>query len=191
MQKRSCSQLLASVFLLSLLSFAAAAQSRDHLTPQEVELVRESQVLDLRTEVFIKAIERRLLALTGAQPANAKQLQKDSEKWGELPKGTRAELIGDIARILEEAITNIDDVGFHDEKNPLLPRALRKLDAAARQLVTQLTPLGEQTRNADEISSIGQAIENAQSIIEAARNLPAQTEPEKGKSKNKKPKEKP
>lgn len=191
MKIRSCSRLLASVFLLSLLSCVAAAQSRDHLTPQEVELVRESQVLDLRTEVFIKAIERRLLALTGAQPANAKQFQKDSEKWGELPKGTRAELIGDIAKILDEAITNIDDVGFHDEKNPLLPKALRKLDTTAEQLVAQLTPLGEQTRNADEISSIGQVIENAQSIIEAARKLPPPTAAEKGKGKTKKPKEKP
>jgi hypothetical protein len=191
MQTRACSQLFAVTSLLLLLSFAAAAQSRDHLTSQEVELVQESQILDQRTEVFIKAIERRLLALTGAQAANAKQLKKDSEKWGELPKGTRAELIGDIARILEEAITNIDDVGLHDEKNPLLPKALRKLDTTAEQLVAQLTPLGEQAKNPDEISSIAQAIENAQSIIDATRKLPAQTEPEKGKGKNKKPKEKP
>ena len=191
MQMRACTQLLALTFLLLLLSFAAAAQSRDHLTPQEVELVQESQVLDKRTEVFIKAIERRMLVLNGTQASNAKQLQKDSEKWGELPKGTRAELIGDIARILEEATTNIDDVGLHDEKNPLLAKALRKLDTTAEQLVAQLTPLGEQASNPDEISSIAQTIENAHSIIDAAKKLPAQVEPEKGKGKTKKPKEKP
>lgn len=191
MKMKACSQLLALTFLLLLTSFATAAQSRDHLTPQEVELVQESQILDQRTGVFVKAIERRMLALNGTQASNAKQLQKDSEKWGELPKGTKAELIGDIARILEEAITNIDDVSFHDEKNPLLSKALRKLDTAAEQIVAQLTPLGEQAKNADEISSIAQALENAQAIIDAAKKLPAQVEPEKGKGKTRKPKEKP
>jgi len=179
------------MLLSLLLSIVGTAQSRDHLTPKEVELVQESQILDKRTEVFVKAIERRMLVLNGMQTSNAKQLQKDSEKWGELPQGTRAELIGDIAKILEEAITNIDDVGFHDEKNPLLPKALRKLDAAAEQIVAQLKPLGEQAKTPDEISSVGQALENAQSIIDAAKKLPAQVEPEKGKGKTKKPKEKP
>ena len=188
---RSCSQALALMLLSLLLSIVGTAQSRDHLTPKEVELVQESQILDKRTEVFVKAIERRMLVLNGMQTSNAKQLQKDSEKWGELPQGTRAELIGDIAKILEEAITNIDDVGFHDEKNPLLPKALRKLDAAAEQIVAQLKPLGEQAKTPDEISSVGQALENAQSIIDAAKKLPAQVEPEKGKGKTKKPKEKP
>ncbi len=191
MQMKNCSRLIALIFFLLLISFATAAQSRDHLTPQEVELVQEAQVLDLRTGIFIKAIERRMLALNLTQVTNAKQFQKDSEKWGELPKGTRAELISDIARILEEAITNIDDVSFHDEKNPLLSKALRRLDSTAEQIVAQLRPLEEQTKNADEISSISQVLENAQSIIEAARKLPAQVEPAKGSSKTKKSKEKP
>jgi hypothetical protein len=174
--------------LLTLIaSIGVAAQSRDHLTPQEVELVQESQALDKRTEVFIKAIERRLLAINGTQPANTKQLQKDAEKWGELPKGSRAELIGDIARILEEAITNIDDVSLHDEKNPLLFKSLRKLDGTAEQIVAQFAPLQEQSKNPDETSSIAQALENAQSIIDATKKLPAQTETEKTKGKKKKP----
>ena len=191
MNTRSSTQLLASVLLFLMLSIVANAQSRDHLTPQEVELVQESQILDKRIEVFIRAIERRMLVLNGTQASNTKQLQKDSDKWGELPKGTRAELIGDIAKILDEAITNIDDVGFHDEKNPLLPKALRKLAAAAEQLMAQLRPIGEQAKTADEVSSVEQAAENAQSIIDAAKKLPAQVEPEKGKGKTKKPKEKP
>src|SRR5882724_6768249 len=90
--------LLASVLLFLMLGVVANAQTRDHLTPQEVELVQESQILDKRTEVFIKAIERRMLVLNGTQASNTKQLQKDSDKWGELPKGTRAELIGDITK---------------------------------------------------------------------------------------------
>lgn len=192
MQIKACSQFLALTLLVLLTSFAAAAQARDHLTPQEVELVQEAQVLDQRTEIFVKAIQRRMIALNlmQAQVVNNKQAQKESERWGELPKGTRAELIGDIARILEEATTNIDDVSFHDEKNPLLSKALRKLDTAAEQIVAQMTPLGEQAKSPDEISNISQALENAHTIIDAAKKLPAQVEPEKGKGKTKKPKEK-
>ncbi|HEY0431932.1 MAG TPA: hypothetical protein VGC61_08925, partial [Pyrinomonadaceae bacterium] len=99
------------VFSLSVSAF----QSREHLTPQEIDLVKDTQILDKRIDVFIKAADRRMLVLTGAgananDKASAKQLKKDSETWGELPTGSRAELIGDIAKIFDEAITNIDDV---------------------------------------------------------------------------------
>lgn len=181
-------QLPIPILLLLFFCPAVIAQSRDHLTPQEVELVQESQALDRRTDIFIKAIERRMLALNGSQAGDAKQLQKDSEKWGELPKGSRAELIGDIARILDEAITNIDDVSYHDEKNPLLAKSLRKLDATAESLVTQLTSIGEQTKNPDEMSNVSQALQNAHSIIDAAKRLPPPSETEKSKSKSKKAK---
>src|SRR5436190_3234424 len=188
MLKRPYPRLLACVFCVGVFSTFAAAQSRDHLTPQEVELIQESQELDKRTEVFIKAIERRLQAMNGTQPVNTKQSQKEAEKWGELPKGSKAELISDIARILEEAITNIDDVSYHDEKSPLLSKSLRKLDTTAEMLVTQLGPISDQSKNPDEVSSVNQALENAQSIIEAAKKLGPPTEDEKSKAKNKKPK---
>ena len=52
------------LLLLGLLSFAspATAQTRDHLTPQEVDLVKEAQVLDKRIEIFIKAADRQVRA---------------------------------------------------------------------------------------------------------------------------------
>src|SRR3982750_4811338 len=78
------------------------AQTRDHLTPQEVDLVKEAQALDKRIDVFIKAAERRLIVINNSAAANAKVLKKDSERWGELPTGSRAELVGDIARIFDE-----------------------------------------------------------------------------------------
>jgi acyl-CoA reductase-like NAD-dependent aldehyde dehydrogenase len=188
---KACSQILALIFLLLLLAFAASAQARDHLTPKEVELVQEAQVLDQRIDVFVKAMERRMLVMTGAQPAQASHSnkpQKDADKWGELPQGTRAELINDIARILEEAITNIDDVSMHDEKNPLLAKALRQLAASATQIANQLSPIREQAKNAEELSSIEQALANAQSIVDAAKKLPPPSEAEKNKGKPKKPK---
>ena len=126
-------RLLFVPLFLGLMFFAqlVTAQQRDHLTPQEVDLIKEAQILDKRIDVFIKAADRRLLVLKGGatpgNPANAKQLKKDSEKWGELPTGSRAELVSDIARILDEAITNIDDVSSRDERNPLIAKSLRKL----------------------------------------------------------------
>ncbi len=158
-----------------------AAQARDHLSEQEIEQVRNAQVLDKRIEVFIKAAERRVMVLTGVGATSAKQLKKDAEHWGDLPSGTRAELIGDIARIFDEAITNIDDVSSRDEKNPLIPKALRNLAAAVTRMVNQLKPSEAQAKGDSETSSFDQLIENAESIIQAANKLPPPAE-KKGKS---------
>ena len=181
--------------LLAASGYSATAQTRDHLTPQEVDLIKDAQALDLRTSIFIKAAERRMALVTGTAAStstNSKQAKKDAELWGDAPKGTRAELIGDVAKILDEAITNIDDVSMHDEKSPLLPKALRKLAASATQIIDQLTPLRSQAKSEEEISNMEQAVGNAQSIIEAARKLPPPAEKEKkDKAKGGTPKEKP
>jgi hypothetical protein len=172
------------VLALILVNTAAPLQDRDHLTPQEVELIREAQELDKRIEVLVKAADRRLLVLKGVDAASAKQLKKDAEKWGELPAGSRAELVSDLARILDEAITNIDDVSARDERNPLISRALRRLAAEATKIVDQVQPLSGQAKGDAEIASFELLKENADSILEAARKLPAQTDQKKEKGKN-------
>ena len=159
------------------------AQKRDHLTPQEVDLVKEAQILDKRIDVFIKAAERRLMVINNSASANAKQLKKDSERWGELPTGSRAELVSDIARILDEAITNIDDVSSRDERNPLIPKSLRKLATAVNTIMGQLKPLGAQAKSDAEIASFEMLNEDAQSILEAANKLPAEAEKKAKKNK--------
>jgi hypothetical protein len=179
--------LLTFVVILVLCSAAVGFQAREHLTLQEIELVKDAQVLDQRIDVFIKAANRRLLALNGTDAASAKQVKKDSESWGELPSGTRAELIGDIARIFDEAITNIDDVSARDENNPLLPKALRNLAAAASRIVEQLKPAQAQAKGDAELSSFDLLTENAEAILQAANKLPPPVE-KKGKSKAEKPK---
>lgn len=161
---------------------AGLPQSRDHLTQQEVDLVKDAQVLDQRIDVFVKAADRRLLVLTGTAASNTKQLKKDSDKWGELPNGSRAELLADIAKILDEAITNIDDVSARDEKNPLIAKALRKLAAEATRIFDQLRPLRDQAKDDAEVAGFEQLTENAESILEAAKKLPA---PVEKKAKNK------
>jgi hypothetical protein len=180
--------LLTVVIIISCSISAPAFQARDHLTPQEIDLVKDTQILDKRIDVFIKAADRRLLVINGgAAPSNAKQLKKDAESWGELPTGSRAELIGDIARIFDEAITNIDDVSTRDENNPLIPKALRTLAAAATRIVEALKPLEAQAKNDAELSSFDQLTENAEAILQAANKLPPPIE-KKGKTKTEKPK---
>src|SRR5918993_1680341 len=175
--------LLALFVASTSISHTATLQSRDHLTQQEVDLVKEAQVLDKRIDVFIKAAERRLMVINGSAAGNAKQLKKDSERWGELPTGSRAELVADIARILDEAITNIDDVSARDERNPLIPKALRKLAQAVNTIMGQLKPLSVEAKSDAEIASFELLNEDAQSILEAATKLPAEAEKKAKKNK--------
>lgn len=181
------------VFLTAALTVTnAGAQSRDHLTPQEVDIIKDAQILDKRIDVFIKAADRRLMVINGATAAGTatdKQLKKDSETWGDLPTGSRAELITDIAQIFDEAITNIDDVSSRDERNPLIAKALRKLAAAVNRIVAQLAPLQAQANGDAEVASFGLLNEDAQSILEAANKLPPEVD-KKTKGKNDKSKDK-
>ena len=173
--------LLLALFFLS----SATAQTRDHLTPQEVDLVKEAQVLDKRIEIFIKAADRRILVLNGgtAAAANTKQAKKEAERWGDLPTGSRAELVSDIAKIFDEAITNIDDVSARDERNPLIAKSLRRLAQAVNTIMEQLKPLEANAKGDAEIASFEQLNEDAKSILEAATKLPPEVE-KKAKAKN-------
>ncbi len=145
---------------------------REHFTPQEIELVRDAQRIDLRIAMFIKAIDRRLLALAAlSQPAvgTAKTAAKDDEKYGALPQSGAAELLSDVNLILEEAITNIDDASEKGRQKELLPKAMRKLSEATARCLTQITPLratiDERTRLILE-----RTIENAEEIVDAAKS---------------------
>lgn len=162
---------IACVILLA--TVLAPAQTRDHLTDAETDMVRFYQELDKRTDVFIKAIDRRFAIINGTTQPSTKKTLKDEPDWGDLPKGSRADLLNDIAGILDEAITNIDDVSRRDEKSPLLSRSLRKLSAASTRYLGILETLKTQIKSDDELSAIDHVADNANQIIEAGKKLPA------------------
>lgn len=169
-----------------LIGMAHPPQARDYLTPKEVDLVKDAQELDKRIDVFIKAANRRLVVIKGLD-TNTKEIKKDAEFWGDLPAGSRSELVGDIAKILDAAIDNIDDVSYRDEKNPALPRALRKLAAAASHISEQLKPLQSSAANEAEFRNFDELMENAETIVQAANKLsPEVVQP--GKKKGEKAK---
>jgi hypothetical protein len=164
--------LLLVLFCAALTAAARFPSPRDYLTPLEEERVKEAQILDKRIDVFIKVAERRMLALTDPGASASKQVQKEMEKWGELPKGTRVELIMDIANVFDAAITNIDDVALRDEHNRLLPKALRKLAEAATRFQTQFASMREQLKSQEERAAVEQVMGNIQEILAAAGKLP-------------------
>ena len=165
--RRAALLLFALCLCLTTPAPAAAQRTREHLTPEEIELIRDNQVLDARTGVFIKAAERRLLAV--ANPAEAaKNAPKEKEKWGEL-KGTREEFFYDIGKILDEAVVNIDDSAEHNPGSPLLRKSLYMLAAAAGRILPELSKLREGVKEEAEVDQLDRALETAREITEAAR----------------------
>jgi len=177
----------AACFAILFPNAATAQGRRDYLSSDEAGLVSDEQVLDKRTEIFIKAAERRFAVLNGVTLTMPKPKPRDDgeppQGWGDPPKGTRTQLITDIGGILDGAIDNIDDVSVRDPKNPQLGSALRKLAAAARKFATQLTPMREQAKDADELAAVDRALENIQMIVDAEPNAPAPVLPDKKKKK--------
>ena len=148
---RSLSILIFSllVFSFSLFTTAVSAQSRDFLTAEEVEIIRDAQQIDDRMNVLVKAMDRRFAALNAAvsSPVAGKE-KKDDREWGKSPTGTRIELLGDIKRIMQKAVDDIDNLAERpdsmvvdpeekpDKKNlktfaALFPKAVRSLAAAS------------------------------------------------------------
>lgn len=163
------------------LATAPAAQKREHLTPEEIELVRDNQELDSRTGVFIKAAERRLTAVVN--PAEAeKSAAKEKEKWGEL-KGTRVQLIYDISKILEEAVVNVDDVAERTPDSHLPRKSLYMLAQTTAKMLPVLTKLRQDAQNEAEADQLDRALETAQEINDAAKERGVNAEDLKTKPK--------
>jgi len=175
--------------LLVFLVFSASqvsAQRKDHLTKEEIELVSFHQEIDKRMEVYTKAVERRFLRLNGAQSLSKKELKrlrKDSEKWGELPEGSQTKMLSDIDKIIDEAISKIEDVADRDVKSGLLAKAVYILSDSAKTFVPRLEAIRGKSKEAREIAILNNAISQCTDIITASAKL---KRPSKKKSKKKK-----
>ena len=177
-----------SFFILLIAFFAvsvffqtsANAQRRDHLTDEEVELIRNYQEIDKRMEIYLKAIDRRFIVLNKTEAANNKQIGKDSDKWGELPKGSRTELYSDISKILDETISKIDDIAAHDMENKLLPNAVHTLADGCRERLPQIKLFLDSAESPAQRGTMLNSIEFCNQIIEASSKI---AKPEKGKGK--------
>lgn len=157
------------------------AQRRDHLNEKEIELVRDAQAIDRRTDVFVKAIDRRFLVLNNKIAPDDKKSKKEAELWGDLPTGTRVQLLLDIEGILREAVDNIDNVAERDQTSELFPKAVRALAEGANRFLPQLKIQLEKTTDEKEKGAILGAIEFCEQIIEASAKVPKEEKKKKSK----------
>jgi len=174
---------LSLIVVFLLLNTGVRAQRSDHLTSEEVELIRFNQEIDKRIGVYVRAVERRFLILKGNSELTRKelkQLKKETEKWGELTKTSRTQALGDIDKIIDEAISKIEDVADRDMKSKLLAKAIHILADSSRDFISRLSALADKTKNSRERAIISSAIENCNLIIEASGKL---KRPEKEKKK--------
>ena len=168
-----CAALFSAFLFLSIPS-PAAAQRADHLTDEEIELIRDVQEVDKRMEIYTRAIERRLIAIEGTDGLSKddlKRLEKEKDKWGELPEGPRTQLLSDIDKILDEAVNKIEDVAEHNEKSELFPVAVYILADYAKALEPRLAALRERAANSRDVAVLNSAIGQCEDIVEASSKV--------------------
>lgn len=158
---------VACICLFVVAGGLAQSKKRDHLTEQEVDQVRENQEIDKRIEVFIKACDRRILVLTDP---NATQKKKEEEVWGPLPTGSKAELLIDYKRILEEAEEKMDDAFGREANTAPFKKALSKFKDAANKQIPQLRALASKMKDKKEQNALAEAIEEAETVTKADPN---------------------
>jgi hypothetical protein len=174
---------------MTALAASTSAQRRDYMTDDEIELVRDAQDIDLRIGVLIKMIDRRFAVLKTNVGGTAIP-NKESDKWGPAPTGTRMEILDDIRKILDKAIDDVDNVAMHPVKYDIdknrsekqkkkdenrFPGSVRDLASAAKRYQPALKSLLDSSTDEKERGVIMASLESCDEIIEAANTkLPAE-----------------
>ncbi|MBK6749615.1 MAG: hypothetical protein KA956_05280 [Pyrinomonadaceae bacterium] len=182
------------LFTFHISQLTANAQRRDFLTDAEIELVRDAQEIDRRIEVLVHAADRRfdLLKIDVSKPAG----KKESETWGDLPKGERIDLLFDIKRLLQKAIDDIDNISERPDsailpdpeiKKPktladIFPVAVRNLAAAASRYKPALQKELDSTTDQMQKGVILDSIDSCNAILESVTKLPAEVDKKKKKN---------
>ena len=185
----------------AIISFAARSthsqtSRRDYMTDAEIELVRDAQDIDARIDVLTKMIDRRFAVLK-LDVGGAKIPNKETDKWGPAPEGTRMEILDDIRKLLDKAIDDIDDTAMHpnkiiedpdspdkkkkndDQKKKdaaRFPNSVKNLAAAAKRYEPVLKTLADKTADEREKGLILTAIESCEEITAATGKIPAQSD---------------
>ncbi len=173
------------------------AQSRDFLTAEEIEIIRDAQQIDDRMDVLVKAIDRRFSALNAivSVPVIGKE-RKDDREWGKAPTGTRAELLYDIKAIMQKAVDDIDNLAERpesmvvdpDEKpnkknsrtfEALFPKAVRSLAAATTRYQPVLKAELDKSTDNREKGLIQATLDLCTDIIASVAKLPGVKKKEK------------
>jgi hypothetical protein len=167
-------------------STSAEAQRRDYMTDAEIEIVRDAQDIDTRIDVLTKMIDRRFSVLN-VDVGGAHIPNKEADKWGAAPQGSRIEILDDIRKLLDKAIDDIDDTSMHPNKyipdpkrsdkqklkdEARFPNSVKNLAAAAKRYQPALKSLLDQTTDDKEKGLILAALDSCDEIIAATTKLP-------------------
>jgi hypothetical protein len=178
---------------LTMISSTAAAQRRDFLTEDEVEIIREAQEIDTRIAVLVHAMDRRFLVLKINVNSDPKQV-KEKDVWGALPTGSRVELLMDIKRIMQKSIDDIDNLAARPDSmvvdpedtskkkktyNDIFPKAVRVLAAAAARYEPVLNSEIAKTEEKAEKGIMMDLVDFCTQIAEAVTKLPAELKKDK------------
>lgn len=174
--------IFATMFAVIIFPSDANAQRRDYMSEPEADIIRFEQEIDRRISVLLIMIDRRVAVLNN-QPS---PIKKESEKWGEEPKGTRLELLTDINKLLQKAIDDIDDVAAHNRMDSkLFPKAMKNLSAAAQKYLTQFKTEYDKHEGEKERGVILGSIDSCNQIIEASAKVPKDLPKDDKKKKSK------
>ncbi len=168
------------LFAVALIAGAVEASAqRDYMTEEEIEIIRDAQDIDLRIDALTKMIDRRLASL-GIEHGGWKNAAKEDSKWGPLPKGTRAELLTDIRRLIEKAIDDIETIADRDDRaleqnktgGKLFPKAVHMLDAAGQRYAAIFKKLLDANTEERERGVLLNSIDLCDQINAAAKTIP-------------------
>ncbi|MFV0387450.1 MAG: hypothetical protein ACK5NT_01750 [Pyrinomonadaceae bacterium] len=159
---------------LMLLTAAPGVLAADYLTKGEIELIQFYQEVDARMEIYTTAIDRRLLVIDGTENLSEKarkRLEKQNEKYGELPEGDASKMVSDIENILDEAINKIDDAADRGTDTKEFKRAVHLLADYSKGLLLKLSQLENEAKFERDRSVISTAEDFCNQIIEAAKKI--------------------
>lgn len=185
---KTCSLFLS--FLLILFP-AFNQQGKDHLNEQEVERVREAQLIDLRAKVFLHIAERRLNVILGLAPTSfnekdekdGKDKKKDKkkkeekeekeklDKYGPEPSGTTAQLLDNYTKVISELLDKLDDVYEKKKDDPAFSKAIDKIIDKSQDHLKLLEKISSKVNNSDEERALGKAVETIETALTGARSF--------------------
>jgi hypothetical protein len=170
-------KILAAILLFGLCAGAQAQHHHDPLNDREVEQMRESaQDPKKRIELIISFARERVLAIERLRSATKPGLD-DSEKV--------ADLLGDLASMIDELDDNLTMYGGHSED---LRRPLRHVLDAEVEFQQKLKTLNDNATPLQRkrfAAALEDATESLRSSTESARAMLADQLEKKGEEKNK------
>ncbi|MBK7991921.1 MAG: hypothetical protein IPK14_00505 [Blastocatellia bacterium] len=189
---KTCSLFLS--FLLILFP-AFNQQGKDHLNEQEVERVREAQLIDLRAKVFLHIAERRLNVILGLAPTSfnekdGKDKKKDKkkkeekeekeekeklDKYGPEPSGTTAQLLDNYTKVISELLDKLDDVYEKKKDDPAFSKAIDKIIDKSQDHLKLLEKISSKVNSPDEERALGKAVETIETALTGARSFKSES----------------